>query len=250
MRIYDLLEYQIEDLNIDSLIKSAEQKIHGTEIGNAIDAWVGGPHNSIDIGVEYGFMRANFLENIFSDNNPKNIKLKKQLEQAFRPIKDQLRKQVGNYIRLYRGQREIEKTASAQEKRVLLSWTSNPYVGLSFTSARRFMKQVSPEEVEKAIEEYNRTGKTKIFGQTYIRDEENPEYFDIYNDDGHVTGSDKIEEWLWDIYQEKIDWNEEQNEKISKELISMEIPIEEIVWITNRFNQHEFIVRNRGRHRL
>ena len=266
MRIRDLLgsilvesftDISVSKLGIDSLVKKADEEIDGTEAGQALDHFVGVPHDAMSKNIDAGIMQSSRLEDAYSSNpSPRGTEIKRQIDLAFGPVRNALKAKFGPTITLYRGQGDIDQGAS---QRSTLSWTSDPRVAAWFAGIDpRLMKvkPISDADIQKALKTYAETGKMKFLGKTYVRtdtptDDPNLDefYYEIYDKDGDmITDGDDLESQFRDDqrdYQELIDNRNKTLEKVVK----AEIPVDDIIWITDRAGQSEFILHNRPRAR-
>jgi hypothetical protein len=136
------------------------------------------------------------------------------------------------------------------KNRNLESWTSDIRVAEYFaglrqrqtSKERQLYKIPSLEEVDKAVRQYERTGFLKFGNQYFLRNKENPEYYNIYDrNKDYVTDGNDIRRHI----KSNIKWSEEINtERLGKAKVLAE-PIDKnkIVWITNNLNSKEYIVR-------
>jgi hypothetical protein len=246
-------DISVSKLGIDSLVKKADAAIDGTEAGEALDHFVGVPHDAMSKNIDAGIMQSNRLEDAYSSNpSPTGMEIKRQIAAAFGPVRNALMAKFGPTITLYRGQGEVDQGKS---QRSTLSWTSDPRIAAWFASIDpRLMKikPISDADIQKALKTYAETGKVKFLGKTYIRTDtptDDPDldefYYEIYDKDGEmITDGDDLESQFRDDqrrYQELID---ERNLKL-KNVFKVEIPIDDIIWITDRAGQSEFILHNR-----
>lgn len=242
----------VSKLGISDLVKRADDELAG-EAADAIDRFVGVQPGAADRGEWGGVMLSRQLEDAYSANpSPKGAEIRRQLEAAFRPIRDVLKARFGERITLYRGQGDVGANAP---QRHTLSWTSDPRVAAWFVGVDPRLlnlKPITDEEIRNALETYGRTGKVALRGKTYVRTEtptDDPDadefYYDIYDRDGELlTDGDGLAEQLRDDqkwYQDLID---KRNEKLNR-IVRAEIPIDDIIWITDRAGQSEFILHNR-----
>lgn len=245
-------DISVSKLGIDSLVKKADSELNG-EAADAIDHFVGVPHNASDLNLTGGLMQSKSLEDAYSASPTSNgKKIRYQLDAAFGPVRQALKSKFGNVITLYRGQGDVSKDSG---QRSTLSWTSDPRIAAWFAGVDPRIMRVKPitdEEIKIALKTYADTGKVTFKGKTYVRTDtptDDPSvdefYYEIYDRDGDMlTDGDDLEAQFKDdqrYYRELID----QREKKLKTVVKAEIPIDDIIWITDRAGQSEFILHNR-----
>jgi hypothetical protein len=114
------------------------------------------------------------------------------------------------------------------------------------------LKPITDAEIQAALETYRTTGRVKWQQKTYVRTDSPTNgngvdefYYDIYDrDDELVTDGDDIKKQFKDdqeYHQELIDKTNKKLERVVKK----QIPIDDIIWITNRAGQSEFILHNK-----
>lgn len=177
--------------------------------------------------------------------------IKNQLTKAFAPVKAALAAKFGNIITLYRGQTDVsDKTRST------LSWTSDPRVAAHFVGVAAHevkLKPITDAEIASALKQYQTTGKVKWQNRTYVRTDEPTDgtstdefYYEIYDRSGDlITDGDDLAQQLRDdqkYYQELIDARDSKYSRILKAAI----PLDDIIWITDRAGQSEFILHNQS----
>ncbi len=218
----------------EELLFNADDKLTG-EAGRAITSFVG--HEPGTVGPEdagtVGFMMADRLEDAYSsDPSATGKTVREGIERAMTPIREALREQVGDSVSLFRYQLPADGDAT---KRNVLSWTSD----------------------QKFAEHLRGSGIYPVF---YLKDKhgDNPEV-----DAGLGAMPFKSEEaaWKWldehdgnDVYGDPIEGVELEEESRGTEprgeIVEANIPLNDLVWITNRAGQSEFIVQNRGEHSI
>jgi hypothetical protein len=190
----------------------------------------------LDKWQHYDFRGGNELENAIKENSPVAL----EIYNTFEPVRRYLKAREGQTIRLHRG---LSQKHDSDKERFLQSWTSNPKDANLFAFGRKTLnyKPITDQEIDKAIERFNRTGFTTFRNHKYKLNRNNPKYYDIYDRfGGYVTDGDvaKIRKNFTDeqeLIQSYIDRNQ------GSEVISRDIDIDNIVWIFKLSN--EFIVR-------
>lgn len=241
-------DISVVKLGIDSIVKQSNELLE-FPASYAIDSFVGMTHQHDGLG---GIMQSRRLENAYSDHPTEEGKLiKTQLEKAFYPVRMALRNKFGNTIKLYRGQGDI----SDKKHRSTLSWTSDPRIAALFvgiTPMEAKLKPITDQDIVVALKKYHTTGKLKWHGKIYVRidittDDTNSDeyYYDILDSSGSmITDGDNIEEELrsyQEYYKEIINAREIKKTRI----ISAFVPVDNIIWITDRAGQSEFILHNK-----
>lgn len=247
-------DISVTKLGIDNLVKQADAALEDPA-ADAIDRFVGVAHNAREQqDVWGGIMQSRQLEDAYSAKpSEQGKKIRDQLTQAFAPVKTALQSRFGNVITLYRGQEEIDKE---QTERSTLSWTSDPRIAALFARIAPWemkLKPVTDEQIRAALNTYAKTGEVKFLRLRYVRTDiptegngEDEFYYDIYDKDGELlTDGDNLEKAFKDeqsYYQELIDKREAKKSRI----LTAKIPIDDIVWITDRAGQSEFILHNQA----
>lgn len=175
-----------------------------------------------------------------------NDDIAQEIETAFQPVRDSI---PGDTIMLYRGIIPI-RNYDDWKNRTLESWTSDKrvaeyFAGLRYrqTSKERYLyKILSNNEIDDIVRKYEKTGFVRFNNQYFLRNKENPKYYDIYDKDKqYLTDGDDLREHI----EDEMSWRKEYNaEKLGQAQVFAE-PIDKnkIVWITNNLNSKEFIVR-------
>jgi hypothetical protein len=167
-----------------------------------------------------------------------------EVEAAFAPI----RARLPETITLYRGI-VVQDEYKGWEKALLQSWSSDRRVAELFAGLRRGKKfdsllypEVDDTEIDRVVAAYERTGFAKYRGKYYIRNKEQPRYYNIYDSSRQfVTDGDD----LADDLRRNNEWNKELNkEKQAKaKVFEEEVSRDRVVWVTNTLNCKEFLVR-------
>ena len=246
-------EVSVHDIGIADLVKQADESLP-YPAAQAITNFVGGTHDARKIGQKFGIMHSRMLEDAFSHNpSQQGLQIKQQLEQAFEPVKQYLQNKFGNTITLHRAQRPVKD----QPMRTTLSWTVNPQIAAGFGGIDPYelkLKPISDLTIAKALHTYHTTGQLK-FGRTTYKRTSTPTsegfgqgkdeyYYEIWDDDELITDGDDIEKELKDR-QEYIQSLIDKRELKKQRIITAVIPIDDIIWITDRFGQSEFILKNK-----
>lgn len=177
-----------------------------------------------------------------------NDDIAQEIETAFQPVRDSI---PGDTIMLYRGIIPIQNYDD-WKNRTLESWTSDKrvaeyFAGLRYrqtSKERHLYKILSNNEIDDIVRKYEKTGYVRFNNLYFLRNKENPKYYDIYDKDKqYLTDGDDLREHI----EDEMSWRKEFNaEKLGQAQVFAE-PIDKnkIVWITNNLNSKEFIVRAR-----
>lgn len=141
---------------------------------------------------------------------------------------------------------------------VLTSWTidrnvaeyfaglrySGPTVHKQFKGLSKLFKVHTDKQIDDAVAFYDKNGWVKFGGYSYIRSKSNPRYYNIYRGKEFQTDGDhgKLGDALRYEQSQSIELN--QPKLHNAKILSQQIDIDRIVWITNRLNCREFIVKN------
>jgi hypothetical protein len=215
------------------------------ESGRAVESFIGVPPDAMKNKIWGGLMHADPLEDAYSERPSEDgATVRQQLKEKFDPIREKLRDIFGDHIKLYRHQGDTEGHARGQ--RNTLSWTIDPDVADHFGGIRGKPHDLySDEDIRRIEDEAHQTGRTQIGKHTLVRNEDDPKYFDIYDRDGeHVTDTDSVSGYL----RQENQWFNEANERLAErrsKVKSASVPLDDVIWASNRAGQREFIVHNR-----
>lgn len=229
MRYSDIFEraHQTVSSNIFAMAKAARAGL-STEAKSAIDAWE----------------TVNWTGGALEQHIGANDAVAREIEAAFAPIRATLPPKVV----LYRG---IVKDGSYKgwDKALLQSWTSDRRTAELFAGLRHGSEwssllhdEITDDQINAAIAQYQRTGFVKFFNRYYVRNKEHPRYYNIY--DRHkqfITDGDDLAHDLLRTQQDRAQSNREQHDR--SHVFEEEIERERIIWVTNALNCKEFLVR-------
>jgi hypothetical protein len=188
-----------------------------------------------------GIMFTETIDDAFSDS-PSDIGkiIKKQLEEAFVPVKEKLIDIFGSFVPLHRYQR---KDYDKSKKRYVLSYTLNKNVAKFFANASYDYESslITDEEIDDALRKYKTNGTVTIRNRTYEKVDDR--YYSIYSKEEYVTDGDDLEGELKELQKYYDEKYMEQQEKLGG-IMSVAMPIDRVVWVTNRMRQNEFICLN------
>jgi GNAT superfamily N-acetyltransferase len=183
-----------------------------------------------------GIMDAVALEEAYTEplSSPHAREIRRGLESAMAPIREKLRAEVGDSITLYRHQ--SPRTENAKD-RTVLSWTSD----------REFAEYLHGPGERDVYYLQSRGPYSQVI-------ETDPAY-------GSVPFSSQESAQAWadahpgvDIHGDSVGSvdvvSEKRGEKQKGVVVTADVPLDDIVWITDRAGQSEFIVRNTGAHRI
>ena len=177
-----------------------------------------------------------------------NDKIAQEIHTAFQPVRDSI---PGESVKLFRGIQPREQEHDVHlANRVLESWTSERVVAEYFAGLRTdqtkqghstVIKVPSVDEVEKAIAQYNAKGYTRFANHYFMKNKENPRYYNIYDRNKQfVTDGDNIDKDLRYWYEDYLDSNDDAEKgRVLEEYVNKN----RIVWITNNLNSKEYIIR-------
>lgn len=200
-----------------------------------IDRWVGVSHQDIKDGTTWGLMIPSSLE----DNH-------QEVHAAGEPIRQALRKHHGDVITAYRGEPKNPGVQSTGRKNILHSYTTDKRVAARFAGAPSYRRKVySDEEINHHQREYDTHGSTTLSnGRSYRRD---PEWgsVDMFDKHGnHITDTPSVR---YDMESDRDDAREHNSlhDEALGRVKEVKIPVDQVVWATNRANQKELIVRKK-----
>lgn len=185
----------------------------------------------------------NWVDSPLEKHIKANDSVAKEIKEAMKPILDSI---DSDTVTLYRG----ASKKYLDEKRTLQSWTSSEkvakhFAGLSSSQTKDMpttYKIHSKQEIDDAVEKFNKTGFLKFDNKYYMKDKKNPGYYNIY--DKHkefITSGDDLREYLLSTNDDKIKTNEHKTK--DKIVLKQTFDKDKIIWITNNLNSKEYIVR-------
>ncbi len=178
-----------------------------------------------------GYLLSQYIEGIMihqplEDALAANDELAQELEAAFAPIREKIRNNYGNTITLYRAQRPLK---GDEPSRGVLSWTSSKNVANSFGGGAM---------------------------DVYSLRSPNADYDGGYDDVADALGrssaafldKQEMEMAFQSLKTQFPDLEMEVHPGRPQDhpVIEREIPVDDLVWFSDRYDQKEFIVRNRG----
>jgi hypothetical protein len=201
------------------------------EIADHVTHWTGMTHKDVEDGAGGGIMLPRGLEQNW-----------KEVHSAAQPIRDALRKKHGNYIMAYRATHGA-KQSGAQRMGNLHSYTTNRKVALAFAGAPRFPRRPlhTQSQIDHHQAEIETKGITKVGSKTFKK---NGNYIDVYS--GHDEDNfDYDIRHMRDHFESQNNYIRERNrehDEAEKRVKMRAIPVDRVVWATDRANQKELIV--------
>jgi len=204
------------------------------------------------LGTGVGIMAPDRLERAFAQNPASSdFEVQRYLQQAFEPVGSRLREVSGPAVKLYRHQGPTSYFGAEPKARNVLSWTAQPEVAQAFAGLQNIPKtpdMFAEDAIFRAEQAMAKTGRAQAGRWSFERNPEYPEYIDMYRDGEHITDTDDLRKFLEDENRHAAEvaarYAAEREQK-AKNIFEAYVPLEDIVWATNRAGQHEFIVRNR-----
>lgn len=204
------------------------------------------------LGTGVGVMSPGRLERAFAvAPESDDLAVQQYLRETFAPIRESLSAISGPAIKLYRHQGPTSYFNDEPAARNVLSWTAQPEVAEAFAGLRdvpRDLDIITEDAIKQAEESIAREGRAAAGGWSFVRNPEYPEYVDLYKNGEYITDTDDIRTFLEDenrYYQETNARLEAERKQKRENIVEAYVPLDDIVWATNRAGQHEFIVRNR-----
>ncbi len=156
------------------------------------------------------------------------------------PLRDLLHGYFGNTMPLARYQRPVPADASPRK---FLSWSSDPEFISGYAGTKRVPRAYDEDFIRRMEQEYADTGVANI-DKTYrlVNEDGIPQ---IFRHNEHITDADSVRDYINGLNEDR-QWYLDFNDKKLRNVLTEKIPLEDILWGTDRGNQSEFIVRNRG----
>jgi hypothetical protein len=211
-----------------SKMKDVDAALSG-EHGRAIDDWVGGPHNMEDSGQVGGLMMPGRLESL-----PPT-----EWERMAQPVRAQLRQTYGETIPVYRAENLGGQSTGRQNK--LNSYTTDRRVAESMAGVRPEQPIIGAAEIAQAEQALKRTGEATLGGTTF-RYNPQDKSIDMYTGNQYVTDTPSIRHTIDDLNAYRAEINAASAAARAK-VRETRLPVDAVVWATDRFNQKELIAR-------
>jgi hypothetical protein len=177
---------------------------------------------------------SNWIDGDLSKAFESNSEIAQEINAAFEPVRNVLRKKHGKTIKLYRGKSKSELAASpSRPDRMLFSWTMDKRVAAQFAGKQKLSPgaDITDAQINAALQTYERTGFVSFGKYKYKRNKKHPEYYDIYRGKEYQTDGDNLRRELERQREDAINWNKGKNDNVI--IDAKQIPIEDIIWITN-----------------
>jgi GNAT superfamily N-acetyltransferase len=228
------------DDDIRSIVDKADAELP-TKAQDAITRFTGFELNRKDDPSMFGIMDTSKIDKAASGED---LELASQLETAFSPVRETLRQKYGDTITLYRSQKLGEGEVKSRQA---LSWTLDPQVADAFAGVRDVKNNFSEQEISDAEKEFAKTGRFEIRKGYWLEKktaEGYGDYIAIMSDDvgGEVTDTGSVREFLEGLNEDR-STSRASNDKKKAKIRKEEIPLDDVMWVTDRGNQMEFIVR-------
>lgn len=159
----------------------------------------------------------------------------REIDAAFKPIRDKLRSIYGDTVPMYRG--ETANGSDSGPERKLFSWSPLFDLARNFAanSYQGIPDPISDEDIARTVEQYNRTGFATFGGKKFKRNKDAPDYFDIYDRHNEmITDGDDLEELLRDDQK----WRAERIADLKERghVYRADVPVDSLVWIPTGAN--------------
>jgi hypothetical protein len=239
---------------IRDIADRADETLSG-EAERALDAFVGHPRGAKNAVTDEWGIGAFSTDRVESAVNGDNPKLGAEIEEAFAPVRDELRDVVGDTITLYRYPGKPIPPGTAP--RSTLSWTADRRFADLLAGVRRNGKRFSEGDIARMERELEDTGRTDVSKTEYLEkttfqtppsgsfegaDGSQVPVIDIYDSDGYVTDADSVRSHLESINAE-VDEIAADNAAKKQQVLVKRVSLDDVVWVTDRAGQAEFIVR-------
>lgn len=228
--------------DVKDVIATADKALKGAA-GHAVDEFIGHPATP---GDETGIMLAHKMEAIARGEDPKGAA---ELEQAFAPVREALRAKLGDTVTLYRVQRPVVHDPNVRSgsvpndgRRAALSWTMDPKFADSYGGVRRPQKLYSEERIATLERQFAEKGSIKV-GSYELRKGTTGSEIDLYHQGEHLTDADSVREFIEGHNEDLKAFNARA---LARQLpvLKAVVPLNDVLWATDRANQQEFIVKN------
>lgn len=255
----DKLDGSFNMMGIRKLTGAADDALTGAA-DRAITGFIGVPPGTVDDpdGADHGLMNARPLEAAYASDGDGG-ETRQQIEEAFAPVREAIRAKVGDTVTCYRYQAKVSTSAntinmSAGEggARSVLSWTTDRQFAEHLAGVGKKRRIFTEEEIVAAERQYEETGVTQMPGMkrrqlhrtTSDVGGKEITYPMIIEDDQEITDADSVRAWLGSENEERAAENAKRDTSM-QQIITADIPLNEVVWASDRAGQSEFIVRNR-----
>ena len=245
---------------VQKILDEADAALHSKRFGEgpeakaaeAVAAFIGHEPGARNDPGRFGIMIGRYLEAIGQGQDQASAVA---LEKAFAPVREKLRAIVGDTLPLFRVQGEVIATSSAPiGQRSVLSFSADPRFAREYAGVTKRRALVSDEAIVAAEKELEAKGEATLNGWTFKKETitgrhwQTGEPFSIesimlYRGNEHITDTDSIR----DTIESDNAWAAEHNAEIDKrasKIIQLQVPLDDVIWASDRAGQMEFIVRN------
>ena len=212
------------------MVKPMDAKLSG-DAARAMDEWVGGGVDTVERGLTGGLMMPDRLESM-SDA---------ALDAMAAPVRGMLRDAHGSTITVYRGEQTGASQSTGRKNR-LASYTTNRKVAEAFSGAGQESSIISEDMIAKAERDYAATGEAKVGRFWFKRDDEYDAINMLDRGGGVITDTDSIRGTIEDSNADATSRNNERSKALAG-VTEVRLPVDAVVWATDRFNQKEIIAK-------
>ena len=223
------------------------------ELNNIVTQFVAHDRGAKLKGEASAIMNAGPLEALARGETPE---LAKAMEEAFKPVKEELRLLYGDRVPLYRVQYPVSDNVAVSfpkdGKRAVLSWTADEQFAKHYAGVAKELVRFDEETILRLAADFEKTKEISIPGTSY-RLKFNSQYknfsgdlvdsIDIFDGNEHITDTESVHEFLTSL-NEQADELIARNKVKEARILMAEVPLDEIIWATDRAGQLEFLVKN------
>jgi len=216
----------------------------------AITDFVGhAPGARMGDGDGFGIMVANHIEDAYSDNpSNRGVVIRGQLEEAMKPVREELRKVIGDRIEAFRAQGEV---AGNSPNRNTLSYTMDEGFANYHAGVGKDLPIISDAEIAMLDAQAKSGATVEIYKHVLKPSPAFPGSYDLYRKadeygpESYITDSSGVR-YQADDHNEWASRLNAENAARRATVQSRSVPVEDIVWATNRAGQWELIVRTKS----
>jgi len=231
------------------------------EVESLIAGFIGGSADAVANGLEFGVMDNRPLDAVVTEGaTGEALDLRKKMDAAFAPMRAMLRAKFGGTVQAYRVQSDLEPESANNIKH---SGPDAERRAFSFTTSREFAedlagkfkvgKQFSEETIAEAERVFAETGRYDVRDNLWLELEtfsgtryDNGEPFtaqsiNVMRGDGFQYDVDSVRAYFERVNEDIAERQALLAERLSK-IVTVDVPINRVVWMSDRFNQQELIV--------
>ena len=245
----------------------ADEALKG-DAERAVTEFIGLPVGAKDKpDVVSGIMSGQRLEEAFRDAGSA---ISKALDKAFKPVRERIRKITGDTVTLYRLQRPVEplpedvvRGSVPEGERSVLSWTADPEFAdqLALGGRRPLPPPFTEEEIQKAEADLAEKGEVQITKNTRLvkqtvtigigpKTGQQVDEITIFSGPGtgvipaqEITDTGSVREYMESLNADR--QSDQADVDASRQnIVRAEVSLDDVVWVSDRAGQSEFIVRN------